>query len=192
MSEVAGKARMSAAAAVLAVSAAAALAGFLVGAVVGEDGVDVTQGLFYAVAYALMGLLVAAAAWWSTRRRAARFGLSASRYMRVGRQVQRGEVPENPEERPAAIDVATRQRRTLTVQRTRWVWCLMAVLALLWLVNAVIQFRDRNYGYACVNLALVGIFLLNPLAMRRQRRRLDTVERALHPRRPPHGTSDAC
>ncbi|MDN3267117.1 hypothetical protein [Streptomyces sp. MA15] len=84
---------------------AAALAGFLLGAVVGEDEeAGMLQGLLFAAVFLLLGLEAAAGAWWWTRRRAAQFGLSASRYIRVGRRIQRGEPPKDAAELPAAID----------------------------------------------------------------------------------------
>lgn len=88
----------------LAVLLAAALAGFLLGAVVGEDEAGMLQGLLFAAVFLLLGLEAAAGAWWWTRRRAAQFGLSASRYIRVGRRIQRGEPPKDAAELPAAID----------------------------------------------------------------------------------------
>jgi hypothetical protein len=184
----AGAGRTSAVGILLVVLLAAVLAGFLLGAVVGEDEVDVPQGLLFAAAFLLLTLAAAAGAWWSTRRRAAQFGLSASRYLRVGRRIQRGEVPQDTAELPAAIDIAIRQRRTLNAQR-RWVRWLTATAALLWLVSAVIQIFAHNYGYACFQLLVGGAFLVNPLTMRRQRRRLETVEQALHIDQHPQGTS---
>ncbi|WP_371240624.1 hypothetical protein [Streptomyces pimonensis] len=105
----------------LAALLAVALAGFLLGAVVGKDEAGMLQGLLFAAVFLLLGLGAAVGAWWWTRRRAAQFGLSASRYMRVGRRIQRGELPKDTAELPAAIDIATRQRRTLNVQQSRWV-----------------------------------------------------------------------
>ncbi|MFD7699166.1 hypothetical protein [Streptomyces caelestis] len=138
------------------------------------------QGLLFAAISLLLGLGAAAGTWWWTRRRAARFGLSASRYTRVGRRIQRGELPEDTAELPAAIDIATRQRRTLNAQQRPWVRRLTAGAALLWLVSAVGQLFAHNYGYACFHLLVAGTFLVTPLTMRRQRRRLETVEQALH------------
>ncbi|MEU9591624.1 hypothetical protein AB0D84_18165 [Streptomyces sp. NPDC048193] len=175
----------------MAVLLATAFAGFLLGAVVGEDEVDVHQGLLFAAAFLVLGLGAAAGTWWWTRRRAAQFGLSASRYMRVGRGIRRGELPEDPAELPAAVDIVTRQRRALDpLQRRWWLW-LTVVAALLWLVSAVAQLLDHDYGDACFQLLVAGMFLVNPLTMRRQRRRLENVEQALHTRRQAQGTSDA-
>ncbi len=154
-------------------------AGFLTGGAVGKDGVDASRGMRCAAAFVLPALTAAAVAWWSARRRAARFGLSASRFSRVARQTQRGEVPADPAERQAPIDVATRQRRTLNVQEHRWVWWMTGGIALPWLRTAVLQVPVHNCLYAGVSVLLIGVFLINPLATRRQRRRLEAVERAL-------------
>ncbi|MEV5099663.1 hypothetical protein ACFC5H_06655 [Streptomyces rochei] len=89
-------------------------------------------------------------------------------------------MPEDPAELPAAIDIATRQRRVLSVQSRRWVWWLLGAAALLWLANAVARLFAHNYAYACFSLLVGGLTLINPLSMRRQRRRLEAVERALH------------
>ncbi|MFE1016187.1 hypothetical protein ACFW4M_33630 [Streptomyces sp. NPDC058794] len=169
---------------------AAGLAGFLLGVVVGEDEVDVSRGLLFAVAFLLLGLAVVVGVWWWTRRRATQFGLSASRYMRVGRRIQRGELPKDPAELPTAIDIVARQRRMVNTQQRRWVLWLAAAVALLWLVSAVAQFLDHNYGYACFQLFVTGLFLVSPLTMRRQRRRLENVEQALRTRQRLQGTSD--
>ncbi|CAL9340248.1 hypothetical protein SUDANB15_00246 [Streptomyces sp. enrichment culture] len=184
----AGAGRTSTVGILLAVLLAAALAGFLLGAVVGEDEVDVPQGLLFAAVSLLLGLGATAGAWWWIRRRAAQFGLSASRYLRVGRRVQRGELPEDSAEFPAAIDIVARQRRTLDTQQRRWVRWVTGAAALLWLVSAVIQILAARYGYACFQLLVACGFLVNPLTARRQRRRLDAVEQALHDHRTPRGT----
>ncbi|MFE3719983.1 hypothetical protein [Streptomyces cyaneofuscatus] len=49
---------------------------------------------------------------------------------------------------------------------------------------------DGHYVRAGYNLVLAGLFLVNPLTMRRQRRRLEAVEQALRDRGRPsdHGT----
>ncbi|MGR6540943.1 hypothetical protein [Streptomyces rochei] len=180
MSGSVGKARLAVAGSLLAVLLVAALSGFLAGAVAGEKELDVAAGRSLAAVVVVLAMVATAGAWWWTRRRAARFGLSASRYMRVGRRIQRGKVPEDPAELPAAIDIATRQRRVLSVLSRRWVWLLLGAAALLWLANAVAQLFAQNYGYACFSFLLGGLTLINPLSMRRQRRRLGAVERALH------------
>ncbi|WP_385633521.1 hypothetical protein [Streptomyces sp. SudanB5_2050] len=81
-------------------------------------------------------------------------------------------MPEDPAEQPAAVDIATRQRRVLSVQSRRWVWWLLGAAALLWLANAVAR-----------------LLLINPLSMRRQRRRLEAVEHALHVQGTPRAPS---
>ncbi|MFJ7773135.1 hypothetical protein ACIQ1J_33340, partial [Streptomyces sp. NPDC097107] len=103
---------------------------------------------------------------------------------------QRGELPEDPAELPAAIDIVARQRRVVNTQQRPWVLWLATAAALLWLVSAVAQFLDHNYGYTCFQLFVTGMFLVGPLTMRRQRRRLENVEQALHTRQHPQGTSD--
>lgn len=108
----------------------------------------------------------------------------------MGRRIQRGELPRDTAELPAAIDIATRQRRALNAQQRRRVRRLTAAAALLWLVSAVVQIFAHDYGYACFRLPVAGTFLVNPLTMRRQRRRLETVEQALHIHQHPQGTSD--
>lgn len=163
----------------LAVLLSAAVGGFLVGAVVGEDRMNVSQGLVLAAAFVLLAVAAAAWAWWSIRRRAATFGLSTSRYLRVGRRIQRGEAPEDQAGRAAAIDIVTRRRRALGSHQRRWVWWLLGGGSLLWFVGAVLFVLDHNYGRACYNLGMSGLLLVNPLTMRRRRRRLDAAERAL-------------
>lgn len=182
--------RASAVKILLVVLSAAVLAGFLLGAVAGEGKVDIPPGWWFAAVFLLLGLGAVAWAWWWTRRRAARFGLSASRYTRVGRRLRRGELPEGDAELSAAIDIVTRQRRVLDTQQHRWGTRLTAAVALLWLVSAASQILEHNYGYACFQLLVAGTFLVNPLTMRRQRRRLEAVEQALA-RQHPQGTSGA-
>ncbi|MET7868824.1 hypothetical protein [Streptomyces cyaneofuscatus] len=177
---------------VLVVLAAAALAGFLVGAVLGEGRADVSQGLTFAAVFVPLAAFVVALAWWQTRRRAAKLGLGTARYLKVVRLVRRGEVPDDPAELPAAIDSARRARRALNLQDSRLAWWLLGGLALLWLVTGVLQALDGHYVRAGYNLVLAGLFLVNPLTVRRQRRRLEAVERALrdrgHLRDPSDGT----
>ncbi|MFE1015804.1 hypothetical protein ACFW4M_31585 [Streptomyces sp. NPDC058794] len=180
MSGSVGKARVAAAGSLFAVLLVAALSDFMAGAVAGEEELDVAAGRSFAAVVFVLAMVATAGAWWWTRRRAARFGLSASRYMRVGRQIQRGKLPKDPAERPAAIGIATRQRRVLSVQSRRRVWWLLGAAALLWLANAVAQLFAHNYGYACFSLLVGGLMLINPLSMRRQRRRMEAVGRALH------------
>lgn len=164
---------------VLAVVAMAALVGFLAGAVLGGDGVDVSSGLLLAASFVLLSA-VAAVLWWRwASRRAAKLGMSTRRYLRVARQIQRGEVPDDPAELPAAMEIAARARRTSDAQQRRLMWWLMGGVALLWLTSAVIQIANRDYVRAFQYLGLAGIFLINPLTLRRQRRRLDAVEQAL-------------
>ncbi|MBE9499752.1 hypothetical protein IHE61_20970 [Streptomyces sp. GKU 257-1] len=182
--------RFHAVAIVIIVLLAAALAGFLAGAFAGEDEWDPTRGLFFTAAVLLPSAGAAAWAWRWTRRRAAGFGLTPSRYMRVGRQIQRGRLPQDPAELPAAIDIVRRQRRTLSAQRRRWMWWLMSAAALLLLLSAGVQVLDRRYGLAGLNLLALGMCLINPFVLRRQRRRLHAVEQALataqQPQQPSH------
>ncbi|MDT0492771.1 hypothetical protein RM717_19900 [Streptomyces griseus] len=181
--------RAGAAGAVLAVVATAALVGFLAGAVFGgEDGVSVLSGLLVAGSF-ILAAVVGALIWWRwASRRATKVGLSAGRYVRVARQIQRGEVPDDPAELPAAIEIAGRARRALDVQQRRLVWWLMGGAAFLMLTSAAIHVATREYLRAFQYLALSGIFLINPLTMRRQRRRLDAVEQALSRRTSVTGT----
>lgn len=165
--------------AVAAVLAVAALVGFLAGAFLGGDGVDLSSGLLLAASFALLSA-AAALFWWRwASRRAAKLGMFTRRYLRVARRSQRGEVPDDPAELPAAMEIAARARRTLNAQQRRLMWWLMGGVALLWLTSAAIQIANRDYGRAFQYLALAGISLINPLTLRRQRRRLDAVEQAL-------------
>ncbi|MFD5203225.1 hypothetical protein ACFWM7_24465 [Streptomyces sp. NPDC058375] len=176
-----GARRWGAAGPVLAVLLAAAVGGFLAGSVLGEGEVDVRQGLFLAAAFVLLGAGASAGVWWWNRRRAAKFGMSVGRYLRVGSQVRRGEAPDDPAERPAAVDIAVRMRRALgssSRRRVWWLW-LVGAGALLWFVSGVFLVVDGRYGRASYNLVLAGLLLVNPLTMRRRRRRLEAAERAL-------------
>ncbi|MFJ8841992.1 hypothetical protein ACIRFF_03705 [Streptomyces cyaneofuscatus] len=177
---------------VLVFLAAAALAGFLVGAIFGEGRADVFQGLAVAAVFVLLAAFVVALAWWQTRRRAAKLGLGTARYMKVVRRIRRGEIPDDLAELPAAIDIARRARRALNLQHSRLAWWLLGAIALLWLVSGVFQALDGHYVRAGYNFVMAGLFLVNPLTMRRQRRRLEAVERALrdrgHLRDPSDGT----
>ncbi|MFJ9635342.1 hypothetical protein [Streptomyces sp. NPDC101178] len=175
---------------VLGVLAAAALAGFLVGAILGDGRADVSQGLTLAVVLVLLAAFVVALAWWQTRRRAARLGIGTARYIGVVRRIRRGEIPEDPAELPAAIDAATRARRSLDLQDSRLAWWLLGGLALLWFVTGLLKALDGHYVRAGYNLVLAGLLLANPLTMRRQRRRLEAVERALRDRGHLLGPSD--
>ncbi|WP_018511601.1 MULTISPECIES: hypothetical protein [unclassified Streptomyces] len=135
----------------------------------------------------MLAAFVVALAWWQTRRRAARLGLGTARYMKVVRRIRRGEVPDDPAELPAAIDAATRARRSLDLQDSRWAGWLLGGLTLLWFVTGLLKAFDGHYVRAGYNLVLAGLFLVNPLTMRRQRRRLEAVEQALRDRGRPSG-----
>ncbi|WP_432151829.1 hypothetical protein [Streptomyces sp. bgisy029] len=174
----------------LGVLAAAALAGFLVGAILGEGRAGTSQGLTFAAVFVLLAAFVVALAWWQTRRRAARLGLGAVRYMKVVRRIRRGEIPDDPAELPAAIDCARRARRSMNLQDSRSVRWLLGGLTLLWFVTGLLQAFDGHYVRAGYNLVLAGLLLVNPLTMRRQRRRLEAVERALRDRGHLRGPSD--
>ncbi|UZI31374.1 hypothetical protein N7925_25360 [Streptomyces sp. CA-278952] len=182
-----GTGRWSVAGPVLTVLSAAAVGGFLTGAVLGEGERDLPQGLFLAAAFVLLGAGAFAATWWWNRRRAAKFGMSAGRYLRVGRLIRRGEAPDDPTERAAAVDIAARMRRALGSSSRRWVWWLVGAGALLWFVSGVFLVVDGSYGRASYNLVMAGLLLVNPLAMRGRRRRMKAAERALGTR-PPSAT----
>ncbi|MBM7058518.1 hypothetical protein, partial [Streptomyces durocortorensis] len=170
----------------LAVLSAAVVGGFLAGALLGEGQIDVSQGLFLAAAFALLGGGASAGVWWWNRRRAAEFGMSAGRYLRVGRQIRRGEAPDDPAERPAAVDIALRMRRALgssSRRRAWWLW-LVGAGALLWFVSGVFLVVDGRYAQASYNLVMAGLLLVNLMTMRRRRRRLEAAERALGIRAP--------
>ncbi|MFE9336477.1 hypothetical protein [Streptomyces sp. NPDC007063] len=170
---------------------AAALTGFLVGAFGPENEGDAAWGLLFAPALLLSAAGAAAGAWWWVRRQAVGVGLSAGRYLKVSRGIQRGQVPEDPAELPAAIDIVRRQRRMLSAQQRRWAWWLMGGAALLLLVSAVAQVLDHRYGFACLNLLIMGVALINPFVMRRQRRRVNAVEQALGIAQQPQAPSSA-
>lgn len=163
----------------LAVLAAAAAAGFAAGAVIGEEKVNASAGLYSAAAFVLLFLAAMAGVWWWNRRRAARFGMSAGRYLRVGRLVQRGKAPDDPAEREAAVDIAVRMRRSAAFHHPRLMWWLMGGVALLISLSAVLHFVDGVYLRGWGNLLLAGMFLVSPLRMERGRRRLAAAERAL-------------
>ncbi|MFE9010395.1 hypothetical protein [Streptomyces cyaneofuscatus] len=182
-----GSGRAGAVGVVLGVLAVAALAGFLAGAILGEGRADASLGLTLAAIFVLLAAFVVALAWWQTRRRAARLGLGTARYMKVVRRIRRGEVPDDPAELPAAIDAATRARRSLDLQDSRWAGWLLGGLTLLWFVTGLLKAFDGHYVRAGYNLVLAGLFLVNPLTMRRQRRRLEAVEQALRDRGRPSG-----
>ncbi|WP_103510182.1 hypothetical protein [Streptomyces sp. SM13] len=179
-----GAGRWAVAGPVLAVLLAAAVAGFLMGAVLGEDGMNVRQGLLLAAAFVLLGAVTSAGVWWWNRRRAAPFGMSAGRYLRVSRTVRRGEAPDDPAERGAAVDIAVRMRRALGSSSRRWVWWLVGGGALLWFLGGVFLAVDGRYGRASYNLVMAGLLFVNPLMMGRRRRRLEAAERALGIRAP--------
>ncbi|MFJ6511767.1 hypothetical protein ACIQMO_03610 [Streptomyces sp. NPDC091406] len=169
---------------VLAALLAVAVAGFLTGSVLGEDEMNVRQGFFLAAAFVLLGAVTSAGAWWWNRRRAARFGMSAGRYLRVGRTVRRGEAPDDPAEHEAAVDIAVRMRRALGSSSRRWVWWLVGGGALLWFLAGVFLLVDGRYGRASYNLVMAGLLLVNPLTMGGRRRSLEAAERALGIRPP--------
>lgn len=174
-----GAGRWSLAGPLLAVLLVAAVGGFLAGAVPGEGETDVLRGLFLAAAFVLIGAGTYAGSWWWHRRRAAKFGISARRYLRVGRLIRRGQAPDDPAERAAAVDITVRTRRALGSSSRRWVWWLLGGGALLWFVSAVFLVVDGNYGRASYNLVMACLLLVNPLTMRRRRRRMEAAERAL-------------
>ncbi|MGW6719346.1 hypothetical protein [Streptomyces sp. NPDC054995] len=181
-----GTGRWGTAGPLLAVLSAAVVGGFLAGALLGEGQIDVSQGLFLAAAFALLGGGASAGGWWWNRRRAAEFGMSAGRYLRVGRQIRRGEAPDDPAERPAAVDIAVRMRRALgssSRRRAWWLW-LVGAGALLWFVSGVFLVVDGRYAQASYNLVMAGLLLVNLMTMRRRRRRLEAAERALGIRAP--------
>ncbi|MFF7013921.1 MULTISPECIES: hypothetical protein [Streptomyces] len=177
-----GSGRAGAVGRVLAVLAGSAVAGFLAGAFLAGDGADAGRGGILSGLVVLLSAVAVALSLWRTRRRAAKYGLDTFRYLAIGRRIRRGEVPEDPAELPAAIDLVTRARRSSHRQDSRPVWWLMGGVALLWLVGAVMHALDGNYGRVGYNLALAGLFLLGPFRVRRQRRRLDAAEQALRER----------
>ncbi|MEU6388061.1 hypothetical protein [Streptomyces sp. NPDC046939] len=153
--------------------------GFLVGGVIGEGSVETAQGLLFGALFAIAALVVGVCAGWWVRRRAARFGLGLGRFLRVGRQVQRGEVPADPAEREVAVHFARRHRRAIRAQGRRWVRYAMGFAALSWLLGGVARAVDGDYGMAVFSLVMLGVFLVNPLTLRRQERHLERAERAL-------------
>ncbi|MDP9949197.1 MULTISPECIES: hypothetical protein [Streptomyces] len=167
------------AAKVLAILAAAAAAGFVAGAVIGEDELNATAGLYSAAAAVLIVVVGMGAAWWLNHRRAARFGMSAGRYLRVGRLVQRGKAPNDPAEREAAVDIAVRMRRSTAFSNPRLLWWLMGIAALFMSLSAVMSFIDGAYLRGGWSMVVVGMFMVSPLTMKRSRRRLAAAERAL-------------
>ncbi|MFJ1593179.1 hypothetical protein ACIOD0_23495 [Kitasatospora albolonga] len=162
-----------------AVLAVAVLLGMQAGAVFGGDGVDAFSVLLVGGSFILTAVVIALIWWRWASGRAAETGITTKRYLRVARQIQRGEVPDDPAELPAAIEIAARARRSVDLQRRRWVWWLMGGVAVLMLASVVIHIATRDYLRAAQYLVISGVFLVNPLSMRRQRRRIDAVEEAL-------------
>ncbi|MFF2536674.1 hypothetical protein [Streptomyces cyaneofuscatus] len=128
----------------------------------GADARRGAEGLTLAAVFVLLAAFVVALAWWQTRRRAARLGLGTARYMKVVRRIRRGEVPDDPAELPAAIDAATRARRSLNLQESRWVGWLLGGLTLLWFVTGLLNAFDGRYVRAGYNLVLAGLFWSTP------------------------------
>ncbi|ROV66368.1 hypothetical protein D3105_22520 [Streptomyces globisporus] len=164
---------------VFAVLLAAVVAGFLAGAAFGAESVDAPRGLFVAGSAALLAAGAAGGAWQWNRRRAARFGISASRCLRVGRGLQRGEVPSDPAERVAAVDMVKRMRRGPASPSHRGAPWLLGGGALLWGAAGVIFVVDGAYGWALCDFAMMGLLLFHLASLRRRGRRLEAAARAL-------------
>ncbi len=174
-----GRERLRLLGTVLAVLLAAGVAGFLAGAVSGAESVDVPRGLFVAGSAVLLAAGGAGGAWQWNRRRAARFGISASSCLRVGRGLQRGEVPSDPAERVAAVDMVKRMRRGPISPSRRGAPWLLGGGALLWGVAGVIFVVDGAYGWALCDFAMMGLLLFHLASLRRRGRRLEAAARAL-------------
>ncbi|MCZ9349348.1 hypothetical protein NGM36_06000 [Streptomyces mutabilis] len=157
----------------------AALTGLAVGVLTADTEPWVRSALTIAAIALVAGLVTFLVVWRLAGLTARRFGLSAARYTRLGREMRRGRPPTDPGMRPAAVDIVARWRRTLESQgRRRYRWTRVALLSL-WLVMAVTHLADGSYLPATLMLLGVLALLALPLSLRRQWRRLDAAERAL-------------
>ncbi|MCK8675924.1 hypothetical protein [Streptomyces lichenis] len=153
--------------------------GAVVGALVGDPGERLATGLIMGGAALLVGVVVGVVVWVREGRRAREFGLSTGRYLRIGREIRRGRLPEDPYERPAVVESVARQRRGLDRHQYtwyRWTWVGAAVL---WLLIAADALWSGDYGSAALYVSLALLMTSTPFTLRRQRRRVASVERAL-------------
>ncbi|OKI87218.1 hypothetical protein AMK11_13400 [Streptomyces sp. CB02414] len=160
---------------------AVTLTGVAVGALTADSEPWIRSGLTVLTLAVVAAVVSFVGAWRWQRRAARRFGLTARQYTRLGQAIRRGRPPTDPAVRPAVVDIVERQRRMLEWQgdrRYRWV---RVALICLWLVIAAAHFADGSYLPAALMLLGVLAFLALPLSLRRQRRRLEAVERVLGP-----------
>ncbi|MET9256887.1 hypothetical protein [Streptomyces sp. NPDC003717] len=160
-------------------SAISMATGFAVGALLGGARDWLRDGLVIGVIAAASGWGAFAVVWRMESRRARGFGLDTDRWMKLGREVRRGTPPTDPAVRPAVLEILARRRRTLEQQRASgWTWLRLALIVL-WLSTAVFRALDGSYALAALFLVLSTLFLLTPLTLRRQERRLAAAARAL-------------
>ncbi|MEU6484152.1 hypothetical protein [Streptomyces sp. NPDC046887] len=153
--------------------------GVVVGALIGDPGERLATGLIMGGATLLLGVVAGIVVWVREGRRARGFGLSTGRFLRIGWEIRRGRLPEDPYERPAVVESVARQRRSLDQHRYTWYRWTWAGAAVLFLLNGVISLRSEDYPSAALYLSLTLLMSSTPFTMRRLHRRLASVERAL-------------
>ncbi|ANB07658.1 hypothetical protein SAM40697_3700 [Streptomyces ambofaciens] len=153
--------------------------GFALGALTADGERRWWSGTVVAAIASVVAAVTLAAVWRRETRRARRFGLSTGQLFHLARDVRRGTPPTDPAARPAVLELLGRQRRALGFQRHKGYRRARTCLIILFSLLAVVQLASGSYGSGALTLLWVLFFLLGPLTLRRQERRLDAAERSL-------------
>ncbi|MFE6365889.1 hypothetical protein ACFVP3_38710 [Streptomyces sp. NPDC057806] len=152
--------------------------GFAAGMLVSSNRRVVT-GIWLAATVFVMGAVVMWVVLRRERGRAARFGLTLSRYVDLGRLVRRGDPPVQAEVRPAVLEILERQRASWEQITSKGQSRLRIGLIALFLVITVFNLLDRQYALASFSLFPLLSWLSIPLSHRRQRKRLEAAQSKL-------------
>ncbi|MFJ8826585.1 hypothetical protein ACIREE_33045 [Streptomyces sp. NPDC102467] len=158
---------------------ASALLGFLVGVLLAGTDDWLASGCLTGAIALVCATVALVVVWRQERKRARRHGLTAGQLMLIGRATGRGSPPLEPEVRPAVLAVLARQRRAVEQQRSRAYRWMRIVMIPLWVVMASVSIASGSYGPAALMLGGAVLFLLVPLSLRRQERRIDAAQRSV-------------
>ncbi|CAM5510309.1 hypothetical protein STENM223S_03099 [Streptomyces tendae] len=149
--------------------------GFAAGVLMNINGRVVT-GIWGA---ATVSVAVAVALWVVLRReqgRAARLGVTLSRYVDLGRLVRRGDPPVQAEVRQTVREILQRQQASWEQMTSKRQSRLRTGLIVLFFLITVANLLDRQYALAFFSAFALLSWLSLPLSLRRQRKRLEAAQ----------------
>ncbi|MCL7430528.1 hypothetical protein [Streptomyces sp. YS415] len=149
--------------------------GFAAGMLMNSNGRVVT-GIWVAATVFVGGVVTLWVVLRRERRRAARFGLTLSRYVDLGRLVRRGDPPVQAEVRPAVLEILERQRASWEQMTSKGHSRLRIGLIALFLLITVGNLLDRQYALAFFSSFALLCWLSMPLGLRRHRKRLEAAQ----------------